>query len=148
MARRGFRPPIEAIDHRDGTRHWVVDLPDDHRRAVVHLFDELRQLLRDGDPDRPPLLRLFPPVYLDDEDKEAEYRRLMRDELITSRIAHLDAAEGFLAPGGPDELDEAQVTALLHSLNAVRVVLGTILDVGEDEDEDGEPLDVDDGLDD
>ncbi len=147
MARRGFQPPIEAVEPRGGGRHWVVRLPDDHRRAVVHLFGELRDLLREGDPDRPPLLRLFPPVYVDDEEKESEYRRLMRDELVASRLAHLDAAEEFLAPGGPDRLDEGQVVALLQSLNAVRVVLGTILDVGDDDDGD-EPRDVDDDLDD
>lgn len=143
MARRAFLPPIEAVDGADGTTRWEIRLDDEQRAAVVHLFGELRSLLRDGDPDRPPLLRLFPPVYLDDEEKESEYRRLMRDELVTSRLAQLEAAEAFLAPGGPDDLDEAAVISLLQALNAVRVVLGTILDVGDD---DGD--DLDDGLDD
>lgn len=140
---RRFQPPIERVDERDGTSRWEINLADDQRGAVVHLFDELRSLLRDGDPDRPPLVRLFPPVYPDDEDKEAEYRRLMRDELVTSRVAQLEAAERFLAPGAHDSLDEAEVVSLLQALNAVRVVLGTILDVGDDEGDD-----VEDGLDD
>jgi len=143
MPRRGFQPPIEAIDQADGTTRWEVRLPDDQREAVVHMFAELRQLLVSGDADRPPLRRLFPPVFLDDPEKESEYRRLMRDELMTSRLAQLEAAERFLAPNGPDELHEDQVVSLLQSLNAVRMVLGTILDVGEEEGDD-----VEDGLDD
>ncbi len=143
MARRAFLPPIEAVDGAEGVTSWEVRLADDQRAAVVHLFGELRSLLRDGDPDRPPLVRLFPPVYVDDEEKESEYRRLMRDELVTSRLVQREAAEAFLAPGGPEELDEGEVVALLQSLNAVRVVLGTILDVGDDEGDD-----LDDGLDD
>jgi len=143
MARRSFLPPIEAVDDDDGVTRWEVRLDDQQREAVVHLFGELRDLLREGDPDRPPLLRLFPPVYVDDEEKESEYRRLMRDELVTSRLAQLETAQRFLAPGGPEVLEEPDVMALLQSLNAVRVVLGTILDVGEDDDDD-----LDAGLDD
>ncbi|MEL6890056.1 MAG: DUF2017 family protein [Actinomycetota bacterium] len=154
---RRFRAPIEAVDRADGVTVWELDLPTEHREAVVHLFGELRQLIREGDPDRPPLIRLFPPTYVDDAEKQAEYRRLMHDDLIRSRIAQLDAAEALIGPDGPDELDEAGVVALLQSVNAVRVVLGTILDVTDDPDDEelddpgagAESIrDVDDGLDD
>lgn len=136
MAPRRFQAPIEAVDDRDGVTHWELHLPTDQREAVLHLFGELRELLTHGDHDREPLVRLFPPSYVDDEEKQAEYRRLMRDDLVASRLTQIELAEELLAVDGPDELSEQQVVALLQSINAVRVVLGTILDVGEDDDDD------------
>ena len=136
-----FPAPIDTVRATDtaadsaGPRQWVLHLPADQREVVAHLLGELRALLRDGDPDRPPLVRLFPPVYVDDEEKEAEYRRLMRDELITSRLAQIDAADALLGPDGPERFSEADTIALMQSINAVRVVLGTILDVTDDEPE-------------
>ncbi len=135
---RRFQPPIEAVDQEDGTTSWDLHLPVDHRVVVVQLLGELRALLTDDAPS-PLLTRLFPPVYPDDEDKEAEYQRLMRDDLVTSRVAQLDLVSTLLQPDGPEQLDEAQVVALMQSLNAVRVVLGTMLDVGEDDDEEPPP---------
>ena len=129
-----FPAPIEAIDDTTDSRSWVLNLPADQREVVAHLLGELRSLLRDGDPDRPPLIRLFPPVYVDDQEKEAEYRRLMRDDLVTSRLAQIDAADELLGPNGPERFSEADTIALMQSINAVRVVLGTILDVSDDED--------------
>ena len=129
-----FPAPIEAIGDSADTRSWVFNLPADQREVVAHLLGELRSLLRNGDLDRPPLTRLFPPVYVDDEEKEAEYRRLMRDDLITSRLAQIDAADALLGPGGPDRFAEADTIALMQSINAVRVVLGTILDVTDEDD--------------
>jgi len=148
-----FPAPIEAvhqaIDDDAGTggrTTWVLNLPADQREVVSHLLGELRALLRDGDPDRPPLVRLFPPVYVDDEEKEAEYRRLMRDDLITSRLAQIDAADNLLGPDGPERFSEADTIALMQSINAVRVVLGTILDVTDDDFDDDLP-EIDDDLD-
>ena len=54
-----FPAPIEAIDDTTDSRSWVLNLPADQREVVAHLLGELRSLLRDGDPDRPPLIRLF-----------------------------------------------------------------------------------------
>ena len=96
------------------------------------MLAELRALLTSDDDASPLLQRLFPTAYPDDEEKEAEYQRLMREELVTSRVFQLDAVAGYLSD---DEatLDEGQVIALMQSVNAVRVVLGTMLDVGEDD---------------
>ena len=110
MTRR-FRPPVEA------TRHGVrVNLDDTERALVVRLAGELRALLvRAGDADatdpaEPLLARLFPPVYPDDEAKEIEYQRLMREELVTSRIAQLDTLTAVLGPDAPKLLDESQAS--------------------------------------
>jgi hypothetical protein len=132
---RRFRAPVEP------TRHGIrVNLDDTERALVVRLAGELRALLvrageaEPGAPPDPLLARLFPPVYPDDEAKEAEYQRLMREELVASRIAQLDTLTEILGPDAPKLLDEPQAMALLQSVNAVRLVLGTMLDVGEDDD--------------
>ena len=132
---RRSRAPVEPT--RNGIR---VNLDDTERALVVRLAGELRALLESagradpGDPVEGLLARLFPPVYPDDPEKEAEYRRLMRDELVASRLAQLDTLVAVLGPDAPKFLDEGQATAMLQSVNAIRLVLGTMLDVGEDDD--------------
>jgi hypothetical protein len=129
---RRFKPPVYATTKR-GVTHWVLNIGADERAIIERLLSELRTLLTDDPDEASPLLqRLFPTAYPDDEDKEAEYQRLMREELVTSRVFQIDAVAGYLSD---DEahLDEGQVVALMQSVNAVLVVLGTMLDVGEDD---------------
>lgn len=123
---------------------FVLDLDADEIHLVRRLIGEVRQLVVDGAPDDPKLQRLFPPAYTDDEAGESEYRRLMRDELVTSRVAAIDAVEAVLAPtesgeaggSGRAVFDHAGLEALATSLNSVRLVLGTLLGIS---DEDAEP---------
>ena len=135
MTRR-FKPPVYATTKR-GVTHWRLNLGPDERAVVGQLLGELRALITD-ESDRPsPLLqRLFPTAYPDDAEKEAEYQRLMREELVASRVHQVDAVSALLTDASGDDttpLDEAEVVALMQSVNAVRVVLGTMLDVGEDD---------------
>ena len=146
MTRR-FKPPVFATT-KHGRTTWTLNLGADERDLIGRLLAELRALLTTDDAELETaasaalLQRLFPRVYTDDDEKEAEYQRLMREELVTSRVHQIDAIADLLA--GDDDvrtLDEGQVIALMQSTNAVRVVLGTMLDVGE---EDDDMLDVDD----
>ena len=74
--------------------------------------------------------RLFPVVHPDDPEREEEYQRLMRDELVTSRLAGIDAVGGGpRAAGRKVTLDEAELLAFMQAVNGVRLVLGTVLDV-------------------
>ncbi|WP_040494417.1 DUF2017 family protein [Ilumatobacter nonamiensis] len=133
MTRR-FKPPIYARTHR-GTATWTLNLGDDERGVIVHMLDELRVLLTEGDADGGPtaaaLQRLFPTAYPDDAEKEAEYQRLMREDLVKSRLVQIDTVTAALDGDAP--LAESDVVALMQSVNAIRLVLGTILDVGEDD---------------
>lgn len=111
----------------------MLDLPVDERTALGRLLDELRTMLVSDDPEHESLLeRLFPPAYLAEEDAEAaaDYRRLMREELVASRLTSLGvvvaALESDLA------FDEDTAVAMMRSFNEVRLVLGTLLDVSED----------------
>jgi hypothetical protein len=117
---------------RDG--HYSLRLPDDVRRLLGQLLEELRELLANAEPGDGRLERLYPPAYLADPEANAEYQRFMRSELETSRLAALDRVKESL---DAKELTEEQLTAWMTSLNSVRLVLGTMLDVSEDDDIEG-----------
>jgi len=103
-------------------------LPREERELLRTLPAQLRSLL-DESPDDPSLERLFPPAY-DDADSEAEYRGLMRDELLDGRRRALATLEETL---DQDRLSAEQAQAWLTALNDLRLVLGTRLDVRDDE---------------
>ena len=113
---------------------YVLHLGKDERALVSRLLDELRALLTE--PADPALVRrLFPVVHPDHPEREAEYQRLMRDELVTSRLEGIDTVSEVLGRGGRKvTFDEAQMVAFMQAVNGVRLVLGTLLDVTEDDD--------------
>lgn len=91
--------------------------------------EDLRTLL-DDDEHRPALRRLSPPAYGDDVVRDAEYQALVGEDLRTSRQT---ALELLMATTDASVIDEAQALAWLQAINAVRLVLGTHLDVHEDD---------------
>ncbi len=130
MGRRMKYQPIERT-----SAGYVVNLEQEEIDLLSRLFDELRGLLLNPDPQTTPLLRrLAPPAYHlnDDAEAEGEFQRLMHDDLVAARLEALNAVETLLRSGRPFDEDGAQ--ALLRSLNSVRLVLGTLLDVGENDD--------------
>lgn len=117
---------------RDGER-YVLAISPEERAVLVDLLAQLSQLLTGG--ESPAVARrLHPPAYHLETDREAdeEFRRLMTDELVASRLAAITVVTAALTEG--DRLDAEAFDAFLRSLNGVRLVLGTILDVSEDED--------------
>jgi hypothetical protein len=115
-----------------------VELASWERDVLRTLPAQLRDLLSTDDPA---LERLFPPAYLKDTDGERneEYRRLMRGDLLASHQGALDVLEATV---DATELDEEQLAAWMGALNDLRLVLGTRLDVSEDMDD--EPFAEDD----
>ena len=111
---------------RDGT--FRLRLPPDERDILRTLPAQLRSLL-DEAPEDPSLERLFPPAY-DDLESEAEYRQLMRDELLDGRRRALEVVEETVEH---DRLSPEQAQAWLTALNDLRLVLGTQLGVRDDE---------------
>lgn len=137
MLRR--RVPRRAVERvADG---YALTIGAEERDLLRRMLGELRDLLSSDDPEYAPLLRrLFPPAYLADEHHEAEadYQRFMREELVASRLSAISAVEALLGETAP--FDESTAMGLLQSLNNLRLVLGTMLDVGEEHD----PGDIDD----
>jgi hypothetical protein len=118
---------------------FELRLPEDERALLRNVVPQLRQLL-DGDLADPALRRLFPTAYADDPERDREYQALVRDELADRRRA---SVELVLATVDASELDEEQLTAWMHAVNDLRLVLGTRLDVGEDTDPEPHPDDPD-----
>lgn len=125
-----------ARRRRDGSVELL--LGDAHRRVLGDVLGQLREALV-ADVDDPVLARLFPPAYADDEEKEAGFRALARDELLEQRLAAIDAVEASLSS---PRLTAEEADTWARSLNALRLVLGTRLDVREEDDRG--PLDEDD----
>ena len=125
--RRKFVPPVEAVDGG-----WQIGFDAEERSLLIRLMDELGELLN-GPGDNDLVRRLFPTAYPEDEEKEAEYQRLMREELVTSRMAAIEIVKDVLDPERTELLDEGQTIAFMQSVNAVRLVLGTMLGITDDE---------------
>ncbi|MBI4932353.1 MAG: DUF2017 family protein [Actinobacteria bacterium] len=117
------------------SKGYVLRLSRDEIDLIVRLLDELRALMLSDDPETAPLMRrLFPPAYhlQDDAEAEAEYQRLMREDLVASHLESIGRVETALNSGEP--MNDSTVQGFMQALNGVRLVLGTLLDVSEEHD--------------
>jgi Domain of unknown function (DUF2017) len=133
------RPPGPVSRRDDGT--FTINLNDDERSAFVKFFSEFEELLN-GDTRDENLRRLFPVAYHDDHENDGEFQRLMHDDLVASKLASLNVSLRIMSASEDDIVSEADVLQLMTTLNALRLVLGTMLDVGEDDGDidDDDPL--------
>jgi hypothetical protein len=115
------RPPVQR--RRDG--RFELNISEPEQRYLRTYLEQLRDLLMGEDPL---LRRLFPPAYLDDPERDKGYQELMRGDLLESRFAAIEVMEETL---GEDILDEAALTRWMQSVNSLRLVVGTRLDVSE-----------------
>jgi Domain of unknown function (DUF2017) len=113
---------------RRGAGRYQVKLRPNERALVADLVGQLREQLL-ASTDDPSVRRLFPPAYPDDLERDAGYQVLTRDELLEHRLAALDTVESTLDGG---VLDDAAMNAWMGTLNSLRLVLGTRLDVDEE----------------
>jgi hypothetical protein len=109
---------------------FTIDLPDEERELLSGLPGQLRELLGAG--DQPSLRRLFPAAYHLDAEKDAEYHDLMRSDLLASKLSRAELLE---STAQATELTEEQLLGWMGAVNDLRLVLGTQLDVSEDDDE-------------
>ena len=114
---------------RTGPGRYSIRLADDERTLLGGVVAQLRELLTQSTDD-PNVRRLFPTAYNDDAERDREYQQLVRDELLANRLDALDTVTATLHD---TELDEAQLSAWMGAVNDHRLVLGTTLDVTEDE---------------
>ncbi len=114
---------------RAGAGRYSISLPKPERELLLSLTDQLRDVLLATTED-PSLRRLFPTAYHEDPDRDREYQQLVRDELLERRLAALTLVEETVSTG---RLDQTGLTGWLTALNDLRLVLGTRLDVSEDD---------------
>lgn len=117
--------PFESL----GDGRFALHLDPDERRVLAGLLPQMAEMLES--PNDPDLRRLFPTAYPNDPELDAEYQGLMRDELRTSRSSAMDRV---IASLDGDGLDATDMQSWLQTLNAARLVLGTRLNISEDED--------------
>jgi len=111
---------------RDGD--YALRLSAEERELLRQLPDELQTML-EIEPEDPGLRRLFPHTYEDEQDEKA-YQEVVGDELLDGRRRALRVvAETAEA----ERLTPEQAQSWLTALNDLRLVLGTRLDVKEEE---------------
>ena len=134
------RRPIPLDRRRDGA--IVVGLQDNERDVLRNLLAQLRMLVRaeaggadqTGDvvDETSPVRRLFPTAYPGDVAREGEYQEMVRGPLVEQRLASIDTVDQTL---DSDTIDDDTAGAWLRTLNDLRLVVGTRLDVSEDQTE-------------
>ena len=105
-----------------------VRLDDKFRDLLRRVTEELREMLIVDEMDE--LRRLYPTAYPDDEKLEAEYRSMVHDQLLMSRLDGIDKVQATL---NDETLSIEDADTWMNTINQCRLVLGTRLDVGEQE---------------
>jgi hypothetical protein len=118
-------PPVITPN---GDGEFAVDLPPELRTYIAEALQGLRSRLMTDTAD-PQLQRLFPAAYNNDGALNDEYQRLMRPELLESRLRSLDAVEQSIHA---ETVTRDDLNAWMQSVNSLRLVIGTSLDVGEE----------------
>lgn len=88
-------------------------------------------------PDDPVLARLFPDAYREDPEAAQDFRRYTEAALRDGKREAAEVVLAGLRDANPDEeivLDEAQAQCWLRALNDVRLMLGTRLEITDEED--------------
>ena len=128
---RKNKGPVTRLD----ATSYSLNIDASDRTTLNGLLDQLRDVLM-HEPSSDIARRLFPAAYHQDEQHEQEYQRLMRDELLSSRLASLSLTASLLEREMNSDsivLSADELDALMRSINSLRLVLGTLLDVDEDE---------------
>lgn len=97
---------------------------------LVSLRDGVRETLAAADPDDAVVQRMFPAAVDGDDDADADLRAMLRDDLLQSRLAGLDALVGLLERGTRHrgvlrvDLAEDEPSLVLGVLNDLRLAIG------------------------
>ena len=124
-----------VVAQPDGT--FTFDFNQDLLDAIVVFANQLGDGLGQ---DSPSLTRLFPTAYPDDAEKDAGYQILARDQLIDGRH---EAIEIMMRTANAPVLTFEEISAWMGICNDLRLVLGTQLEISEDDTEvlsDSDPM--------
>jgi hypothetical protein len=117
---------------RDRRGGYTLHLGADDREVLRQLVPQFSELLEN--PEQPMLWRLFPPAYSEaiHAEHQEEYRRLMQEDLIAR---HREEFELVVSTADAEHLSEEELLAWTRALNSLRLVLGTVLDIKEGDEE-------------
>ena len=120
----------------DGT--YLLSIERSDRDVLNDLFGQFREVLTDGQ-DSETVKRLFPTAYHQDPQHDEEYQRLMRTELLMSHVHSIDHVRQLIQRSSSVEtiaLSQPDIDALMKATNGIRLLLGTMLAVSEDDHDD------------
>ena len=106
----------------------LVRLDDTLRELLRRVTEELRELLLLDEVDE--VRRLFPTAYPDDAELEAGYREMVHDQLLMQRLDGIDKVQSSI---DAESINIELADHWMSTVNQCRLVLGTRLDVGEDD---------------
>ena len=113
---------------RNGDGSFSVTIPQAEREHVGMLIEDMRELIAEHDQLT---WRLFPNPYPDHDKAADEYAEMIGDELREKHLASLDMVRDTL---DAKRLEADQLSAWMHAVNHLRLVIGTRLDVTEESD--------------
>ena len=117
---------MARIVRRTRSGSYKIDLTPEMREMISILCAQVEVLL---DSDSRLVARLFPPPYEDDAERNAGFAALATPELIEKRR---EAIETIRSTIDATTLTEDELMAWMRSINDIRLVLGTMLDVQDD----------------
>ncbi len=115
----------------------LIRLEEEERLMLVDLAGQFRSVVAD-DHD-PGLRRLYPTAYPDNPDWDADYASLVHDDLVRLR---LEAADTVEATADSPSLADDELADWMQVLNGLRLLLGTRLDISEEDQFDPEADDA------
>ena len=98
------------------------------RELLTRVSGELREILLVNDGEI--VKRLYPPAYPDDPKSNEAFDELVKDKLLMQR---LDAIDRFEETIDTETMDIELADVWMNTINQARLVLGTQLDVSEDD---------------
>lgn len=105
----------------------AVRLDDTIRELLRTVSEELREVLLVDDAEA--TKRLYPTAYPDDEKLNADYHEMVHDQLLMQRLDGIDQLQATI---GDTVITMDTADSWMNTINQIRLVLGTRLDVTED----------------
>ncbi len=105
-----------------------VRLDETMRALIKQVAEELREVLLVEDPEL--TRRLYPTAYPDDDALEDGYQEVVHDQLLMQRLDGIDQLQASI---DDEEISLDTADAWMNTINQIRLVLGTKLDVGEEQ---------------
>ncbi len=131
---------------------WTLRFPAGEVTDLESLPGKLRQILQKPDFGDKVVARLFPQAFPNNEQAEAEYQELLREDLLQRKLEGIEAVEKTLkkrrkgkslsfVPMVQVDLTDEDLTLWLGFLHDMRLVIGTRLDITDESW--GEDVDLD-----
>jgi len=119
---------------------WTIWFAAGEISELEKLPDELRKVLTNPDFSRSVIARLFPQAYRHDPEREAEFQRLLRNDLLQRKLEGVEAFEKTLAARRETkkllgfslvqvDLAAEDLTLWMGFFHDMRLVIGTRLDI-------------------